>query len=246
MHSVKTDRPGRQLRAVIFDLDDTLYDHRHSARMGLLGIRSRHAEMQSVSVQELEQRYSSALESIHVQLLAGEVTQTEARVRRMQALFRSFGIIIDEARALGEYTRFRREYDRSCQVVPGTRELLSGLRAYGMRFGILTNNLVSEQIPKLKQLRLEQTFDVVTISEEVGAAKPDPKIFEVTLGRLELLADQVVMVGDSLETDIAGAQRVGIRSVWLNRFGDSRVAPGAATIAGDFGDTNDALTKILG
>ena len=235
------------LKAVLFDLDDTLYDHLHSARHGLLCLSQRYPKMTEVSVQELEDRYSAALESIHLRLLSGEVTQQEARTVRMQQLFASFGIEVNEETAFNEYTLFRRDYDSVCQVVAGSHELLQQLQARGLRMAIVTNNLVAEQIPKLDQLQLAKYFDVVSISEEVGVAKPDPQIFHVTLKRLSLSARDVVMVGDSLTSDIAGARAFGIRSVWLNRHPDKHpeTLENVATLNRDFSDLERSLKAIL-
>ena len=236
------------LQAVLFDLDDTLYDHLHSARHGLLALRKRYAPMQDVSVGVLEDRYSDALETVHLRLLRGELTQTQARTLRMQQLFQSFQIKVSDDRAFAEYRQFRSDYDAVCQCVQGAQPLLRRLREQGLRLAIVTNNLVSEQFPKLEQLGIADQFDVVAVSEEVGAAKPDPEIFEVTLRRLAVSAEHVVMVGDSLASDVAGAQAFGIRTVWLNRRPDKvKDEPrGVEVIEHDFSDQEQALAKILG
>ncbi len=234
-------------KAVIFDLDDTLYDHLHSARHGLIELAKRYPLMQSVSVLELEDRYSDALESIHLRLLKGEVNQSTARIVRMQQLFASFGIDVGDQTAFDEYKRFRADYDSAGQVVAGTHDLLCQLRAINIRLAIITNNMVSEQWPKLEQLDLTRHFEVVSISEEVGASKPDRKIFDVTLDRLSLNVDEVVMVGDSLTSDIAGAIYIGMQCVWLDRRPERMTTPPAdiGTIARDFSDVESSIKTIL-
>lgn len=234
--------------AVIFDLDDTLFDHLHCARTGLVKLSERHAQMQQIEFGELEDRYSVALESIHLRLLRGEVTQAEARTHRMQQLFGSFGIKLNDRQAMAEYRQFRRDYDAASQVVPGSRELLSRLAKNRVRLAIITNNLVSEQTAKLKELEIDHYFEVVSISEAVGVAKPDPRIFEVTLEELALSASDVVMLGDSLTSDIAGAVGVGIPCVWLNRRPDSipsvRPPDGVPIIERDFTDI-ESVVQVL-
>ena len=235
-------------RAVLFDLDDTLFNHLHSARSALVELSHRYPVMKTVPVRELERRYSEALESIHVRLLHGELSQTAARTQRMQQVFQSFDLEISDQQALQEYTDYRRDYDSVCVPVAGSVRLLEALRAKGIRLAVVTNNLVAEQIPKLQRLSLDHFFEVTAISEEVGVPKPDPKIFEVTLSRLKLSASDVVMVGDSLSSDIAGAVQYGIRSVWLRRYNNAAVsAPaGVAVIDEDFEDTEDSLRKLIG
>lgn len=235
------------LQAVLFDLDDTLYDHLHSARHGLKKMSDRHPVMQTIAFTELEQRYSEILEDIHTQLLRNEITQREARVTRTQKLFGSFDLKLDDEAAFAEYKQFREDYDAVCRVVEGGRELLQRLTQAKLRLAIITNNMVVEQIAKLKRLGIDDCFEVVSISEAIGVAKPAAKIFEVTLERLSLTVDQVVMVGDSLTSDIAGAMRVGMRSVWLKRHPAMPIAApsGVATIVQDFSDVDACYTKIV-
>ena len=237
-----------ELKAVLFDLDDTLYDHLHSAKTGLLALGKRYPVMLEIPIRELEDRYSHALETVHKRLLIGELNQQQARTRRMQQLFESFGIQVPDDQAYAEYRQFRRDYDTACRCVSGAEWLLNRLQEIGLRLAVVTNNLVSEQFPKLQQLGIQDYFDVVTVSEEVGVAKPALRIFEVTLDRLGVAASQVVMVGDSLSSDVAGARLAGIRTVWLNRRPEStRDRPeDLTTIDRDFADHEQALDKILG
>ena len=234
-------------KAVLFDLDDTLYDHLQSARQGLIALSRRHPALLEVPIPVLEERYSQALEQLHLQMLSGDLTQTEARTRRMQQFFGSFQISLTDEVALAEHELFRYDSDQAFEFVQGAEEILRRLRELEMRMAIVTNNLVSEQINKLKQLGIEGYFDVVAISEEIGVSKPDPEIFMITLERLGLQANDVVMVGDSLKSDILGAQAVGIRTVWLNRHSDSpaHLPPGIAVIDQDFSEHKQAILQIL-
>jgi putative hydrolase of the HAD superfamily len=237
---------GCGMEAILFDLDDTLYDHLHGARSALQELARRNQVMQSVPIRELEDRYSIALEAVHLRLLSGELSQCQARITRMRQVFGSFGLQIDEDSALNEYQQFRQDYDRASQVVLGAHELLTRLRQMGVRLAIVTNNLVSEQIPKLQQLQLDSYFEVVTISEAVGVAKPDPYIFSYTLEQMSLQREQVIVVGDSLVSDIAGAKAADIGSVWLKRRADSPdVAPeGVGVIQRDFADIEAAIATF--
>ncbi|MCP4192663.1 MAG: HAD family hydrolase [Planctomycetaceae bacterium] len=242
-HHRNMERP----QAVLFDLDDTLYDHLHSARQGLISLSRRHLTLRDVPVPVLEERYSQALEKSHLQMLRGDLTQTEARSRRMQEFFGSFQMPLTDDAAIAEHGRFRHDCDQAFELVQGAGEILRRLRELEIRMAIITNNLVSEQISKLKQLGIEDYFEVVSISEEVGVSKPDPEIFEVTLDRLSLQANEVVMVGDSLESDIRGAQAAGIRTVWLKRRPElqGQLPTGIAVIERDFLKHEESLARIL-
>lgn len=83
--------------------------------------------------------------------------------------------------------------------------------------------LLTNGSPSLQQIKLEITpeiapfFDHIIISGAFGKGKPDPDIFHHALSKFGLSADEVLMVGDNLMTDIIGAEKAGIRSVWINR-----------------------------
>jgi putative hydrolase of the HAD superfamily len=100
--------------------------------------------------------------------------------------------------------------------------LLDGAQAAGIRLGLVTNGPSSVQRAKLDRVGLTDAFDALLISAEVGAAKPDPRIFEAALEALDAEPGQVWHVGDSLEYDVAGAQAAGVGSVWINRNGWDR------------------------
>jgi len=89
--------------------------------------------------------------------------------------------------------------------------------------GKYTLLLMTNGSPSLQNIKLEITpeiapyFDHIIISGAFGKGKPDPSIFEHALDVVGLHADEVLMVGDNLMTDILGSSRVGIQSVWINR-----------------------------
>jgi putative hydrolase of the HAD superfamily len=88
--------------------------------------------------------------------------------------------------------------------------------------------LLTNGSPDLQNTKLEITselipfFDQIVISGDFGRGKPDPAIFEHALSRMFLQNHEVLMVGDNLMTDILGANRAGIKSVWINRHNKER------------------------
>ena len=206
------------VRAVLFDMDDTLFDHRHSSRSGLMAMQQRYPCFQQTTIDELEQAYILLLEEIHLQVLLGEMNLDQARIVRMERLFAQFDEQSSRA-TVEEATRmFREKYQASRQIVPGTIALLEALRPH-VKIGIVTNNILVEQQEKLRYLGLEAHIDALVVSEEVGIVKPEAGIFRVALERLQCSAEETVMIGDAWQNDIIGARAAGIRAIWLNRFG---------------------------
>ncbi|WP_134701620.1 HAD family hydrolase [Ammoniphilus sp. YIM 78166] len=88
---------------------------------------------------------------------------------------------------------------------------------------LLTNGSPDLQNEKLAGVpEIAPYFDEIVISGNFGKGKPDIALFEYALGLLNLSKDEVIMVGDKLTTDIMGASRVGMKSVWINRNGLER------------------------
>jgi putative hydrolase of the HAD superfamily len=125
------------------------------------------------------------------------------------------------------YTELRTEL---IHVIPGAKETLEQLAQRNIHLALITNGAVREQRAKIERFDLAKYFQAILIEEEVGIGKPDERVFQLCLNKLQLTADQVWMVGDNLEWDVAAPQRVGIYAIWndYRRRGlppDSRVKP---------------------
>lgn len=112
------------------------------------------------------------------------------------------------------HQRIGNEMARLFDDVP---EFLENVQALGVRTALITNSSVKSQTAKIELMGLTSAFDAVVISGEHGIVKPDQRIFEVALRKLECAPSEAWHVGDSLSTDVAGALGSGIVAVWLNR-----------------------------
>jgi putative hydrolase of the HAD superfamily len=106
--------------------------------------------------------------------------------------------------------------DAATYVQPGAKELLLSLKEQGKGLALVTNGASEGQRDKIRRHGLGDIFDVVVIEGELGVGKPDERVFFSALKRLGKTAEQVWMVGDDLARDIAGAQRIGILSIWVD------------------------------
>ena len=233
------------LKAVLFDLDDTLYDHRHSSRTALEVLRQQFpAVLGTVPVDELEQVNLAILNEIHIEVLNGTIDADTARRRRFLQLFTQYGFTPSEE-ILAEITTYYREaYQQSWRAAEGAVELLRRLRELGLKIGIISNNLVEEQIKKLRVCGLTDLIDSLTISEEAGVSKPNPKIFHIALERLGCQIDEVVMIGDAWENDIVPARDLGIRAIWFNAYNLESPDPSVPSL-NTFTNIEGALSLIF-
>ncbi len=210
--------------AVLFDLDDTLYDHRHARLAGMQAIRRVEPALGRLPLNRLDRTFERLLSDIHISLvLTGKISLTQSRWLRMTKFLEEYQIELSRRR-VQELIDIRIEtYVRHRRAVPGAHALLRHLHDSGTTVGVVTNNLRSEQEEKLRVTGLDGLVDHLVCSEQVGVTKPDTRIFRVALRRAGAPPQRTVMVGDSWEYDVVGAARAGIRAVWFHR--DARPLP---------------------
>lgn len=201
------------MRAVLFDLDDTLFDHRRSARAALTEVHRAHGR--DTAYDEFERAHTRYLEEMHIEVLAGRIGLEEARRERFRRVFASLGVTLGDSHVELTAAAYRDGYKLARRALAGAAELLQAVRGHA-RVAIVTNNLLEEQQDKLQYCALDPFVDALIASEDVGVSKPDPGIFRIALERVGASADEAVMVGDSWANDIVGAARAGIRAVWFN------------------------------
>ncbi|MGH9410443.1 MAG: HAD family hydrolase, partial [Vicinamibacterales bacterium] len=129
-------------RAVLFDLDDTLFDHRRSSRAALAEVHGLHAA--HVDFDAFERHHMHYLEEMHVEVLAGRVGLDEARRERFRRVFRALGVDLSDDRVAAVAAAYRDGYVSARRVIDGAVDLLRALQPM-TRIGIVSNNLLDEQ-----------------------------------------------------------------------------------------------------
>ncbi|WP_223649722.1 HAD family hydrolase [Hymenobacter psoromatis] len=222
--------PTTPVTTVLFDLDDTLFDHMATARAALAATAAIRPALQQVPLEELYQRYSELLEELHPLVMTGQLSYLGARQLRFQRLLAPYEPAVSAVVVTQVAEQHYRHYQRLRQPVAGALALLKCLKP-DYQIGIVTNNRTAEQEEKLRHLGMREFVDALITSEGVGVLKPDPAIYEVALRRLGVTAAETVMVGDNWQADVLGALAMGIRPVWLNRLGVARPLAHVAELA---------------
>ena len=215
---------------MLFDLDDTLFDHRHAARQALTRVHQMHACFAARQFPLFEDEHARVLEEMHRRVLAGEIGIDDARLERFRRLFEAAGGTADDALLQETAMAYRHRYLETRRPVEGARELLAAVKPLA-RVAIVSNNLLDEQQQKLRLCGFDLYVDELVVSEEAGSWKPDPAIFRIALARLGCEAAETVMIGDSWSADIEGARAVGIRAIWFNPSAAEPLDPSIARIA---------------
>ncbi|GAB3706347.1 HAD family hydrolase [Corynebacterium nasicanis] len=203
--------PAR-LEAVFYDLDGTLVDHDHAARLGVnawsaaLGIEGDQWDRWAV----LEKKWFSAFER-------GEVSHLGQRVERCREFIGRPELA--DAAALDMYEDYLAVYRANWRAFPDALPSLHAALERGLRVGILTNGAEVMQRAKLERTGLWLEGMVMCATVELGAPKPQPESYRAALDTLGVRADRSVMIGDSWANDVEGARRAGMHAVYLDRTG---------------------------
>ncbi|MFI8105115.1 HAD family hydrolase [Streptomyces sp. NPDC086023] len=213
------------VRAVLWDIDDTLFDYTGSDRSGLAG----HLEAEGLSA-----AYGSAAQALALwreiterqwaRFEAGAVDFQGQRRDRVREFLRE--PVLGDAAADAWFDRYVAHYRAAWALFPDALPALDALAA-SHRHGVLSNSSYANQDPKLRALGLRDRFEVLVCAAELGLAKPDAGSFRAACEALGLPPGEVAYVGDRLDVDAEGARDAGLLGVWLDREGPAEaVVPG--------------------
>ena len=235
---------ARGIRAVFFDLDDTLFDHAFSARTALSHVRRLHESFAAIEVDRFEGAHARILEELHLEVMTGRLDIDLARVERFRRLAAAVDAAIEPDFAARAAAAYRQQYIDARREVAGAAALLAAERRRAA-VGIISNNLLAEQQAKLRHCGLDRFIDVLVVSEEAGSAKPERTIFELALQRAGCRAEEAVMIGDAWENDVEGARRAGMRAIWFDPSGRPPADP-AVEVLRSLEPAEQALQIIFG
>jgi YjjG family noncanonical pyrimidine nucleotidase len=201
-----------------FDADGTLFDYVRAEELALAGAFA-------AANAEFAAPYLDAYRTINAQLWRAlerhELTSAELPVRRFQLLLEALqlpGSAADFSALYLEQLALRAD------LIDGALEVIQAL-APTHRFAIVTNGFQAVQRGRIERSPLKPYIHDLIISEEVGAAKPRAAFFEAAMQRLghPPKAD-VLVIGDSLTSDMQGGVDFGLDTCWFNPLGEARPA----------------------
>lgn len=203
-----------QLRAVVFDLDGTLLDHRRSTRAGLTSW----LEAQGLHwSEEIEQAWFAAEEEHFGSWRRGEISHAEQRRRRLRSFLPVIGRPVDEAALEDVFLEYLEAYRAGWVGFDDVDDGVDEVARRGLATAVLTNGTRELQEAKLAALGVLDRIGPVLCAAELGVAKPRPEAFAAVCDRLELPAEAVLYVGDEHEVDVLGARAAGLRAVLVDR-----------------------------
>jgi 2-haloacid dehalogenase len=198
---------------LLFDLDGTLFDYDRAEQSALRGA----FEGMAIPYRE---SYLPIYHEINARLWLdfekGAIDQTTLRLRRFEMLFEALNVQCDIPAFSAIYLAHLAD---GAFLMAEAEETVKTLHEKA-DLAAITNGLTEIQRPRLARSSLAGYFKAVIVSEEIGSAKPAPEIFDVAFARMgHPSKDEVLIVGDSLTSDIQGGHDYGIDTCWFNPKG---------------------------
>ncbi|NMM61707.1 noncanonical pyrimidine nucleotidase, YjjG family [Clostridium sp. P21] len=198
-------------KIIIFDADETLFDfkksERHAFKNAMLEFNIEYDENYHLKI------YSDINKAIWKEFEKRLITQEKLKVERFKRLSDKLNLEFDEVKFAKSYMKHLANasflYDDSISLVENLHK--------SYKLSIVTNGLTDVQNKRIRKSTIAKYFQDIVISEEAGVSKPDSKIFELALNNLKHTdKSKVLIVGDSLTSDIQGGINSGIDTCWLN------------------------------
>lgn len=184
------------LKAVIFDMDDTLYGEKEYVRSGYQKIAQRIPQVEHAA-EKLWKLF-------------------EEKKPAIDELFRQEGLESEELKK--ECLHIYRYQEPDIHLYPGVKELLKELRGEGYLLGVITDGRPEGQRAKIKALGLEELVDHILVTDEFGGPefrKPNPIAFETMKEKLCVEYSEMCYVGDNIKKDFVSPEKLGMRSIWF-------------------------------
>lgn len=195
---------------LLLDIDDTILNFQSNEKQALTRIfQDYHID----NNQENWALYHRINRQLWEDYEEGRIERDVIFKERFTRFFSNLGL---EADGVVADQTYRRYLDEGHDVMPEAKEILEILKGKGYRLFAATNGVASTQYRRLKDSQLYSMFDAIYISEEIGFQKPDERFFETIFQEHRLHKDDVLMIGDTLSSDIRGGNRYGIDTVWYD------------------------------
>ncbi|MBE6053376.1 MAG: noncanonical pyrimidine nucleotidase, YjjG family [Clostridium sartagoforme] len=196
---------------LLFDADETLFDFKKAEKYAFEN-----------SIKDLNMDYDENYhykiyeeinKNIWLEFEKGLITQEKLKVERFKRLSKEINIPFDESEFSKAYLR---HLSNASFLYNNSLEIIKKLRN-DYKLAIITNGLTEVQSKRIKQSPIAKYFDTIVISKEVKISKPNAGIFEITLNKLGYKdKNKILMIGDSLTSDIQGGINFGIDTCWIN------------------------------
>lgn len=200
-----------------FDIDNTLIDYDTSEAKAIVAL---YVEMGNILLSEMQIAYWHMISQRYFSdYLSNQLSFEEQGMLRIKDMSMNCGLDVDEYNSKKWFEKYQIILSNSWLLFDDVIETLDLLK--GKRLGIISNGNAKQQRQKLICTNIDSYFEIQIFSSEVGEAKPSYKIFEEALLISKEEKENVVYIGDNVRTDIIPCERLGIKSILIDREGQS-------------------------
>lgn len=205
------------IKTIFIDLDDTLWDTFTNNQEALRKVFSEEGWAKTArSFDYFFEIFFPNNEKLWDDYRNERISKQELSFRRFSDVLTSFGIPFSESSIEEINNRFLGYSQQQTKLVDGAKELLSRLKADGYVIALITNGFKEVQYNKAHNSGIDIYFNYFFVSEELGSHKPKADFFHFALTRSNSRREETLVVGDSLEADIRGADNAKLNSIWYN------------------------------
>jgi putative hydrolase of the HAD superfamily len=202
--------PLANIKALLLDLDDTLYAYKPCHQAGYEACRALAKVKYGIADADFENAWKQGRNRVHKDLHGQGASHS--RLLYVQKLYESLFNKTNPVFTLEMEERYWSVFLETMEFNPGVEEFLQTAKDKGIRMCIVTDLTAQIQMRKWMKLDLGRYIDFLVTSEEAGVEKPGAYMFELAMEKLGVKAEECVMIGDSEEKDIKGAEAIGIKA----------------------------------
>lgn len=203
------------IKAVLFDIDDTLYQYEHVHAYALKKVFQRINRVTKTPIPLLEIAFDISKKQIAKQLIWGAASHNKEL--QLQRMFEHIHTKIKPSFLIELYMIYRDTFIKKIKVEPGIVALMKYLQTKNIKIGIVTDMTAYIQYQKMEKLAISDYIDVLVTSEEAWEEKPHPSIYLLAAYKLWVLANECIMVWDNVTKDVEWAQALWMQGVWIRR-----------------------------
>jgi len=203
------------MRVILWDVDGTLLDFHEAERTAIRKL-FREFKLGECS-DEMLGRYSAINRSYWERLERGEITKPQVLIGRFEEFFSAEGLDVTVVRAFND--AYQQSLGDTIVFRDDSLEIIKALRGKVKQYAVSNGTIVAQE-KKLRLSGLGEQMDGIFLSEQLGVEKPNVEFFHKVFAAIEPVdRSQVLIVGDSLTSDIRGGNNAGIRTCWYNPSG---------------------------
>jgi putative hydrolase of the HAD superfamily len=202
-----------RIKAVVFDMDDTLLNWRQAEQAAILQLAALHFAAHGVSAERVREVYNGVMaENFAAWKAKREWMYIDVRLGILNERLATH----DRLKVEDLVATFSREATAKLAFLEGAEDAMRAARASGRKTAILTNGRSEVQRPKVFAFGLHTEVDFVGITGELGVWKPDAMAFRLVLDNLGVQPEDALMVGDNEDFDITPAKGIGMQTCWVD------------------------------